>query len=234
VKKYNFREYVEEARKMEDSLLQGENSIERIESDFWKYCHNSNGEGTQVETKYAADHSYSYFLKKEDFSEISDFLEKANTWNLSSIYKEPNSMFQFLKTQTSHHISGLTQPWVYFGMLFSTFCWHVEDLYMYSLNYMYYGKPKIWYSVSHNQKEKLDQFILNRKLSLDSHDPYILHKLILLVDPSELVQNGIEVFRAVQYPGDVIVTLPKAYHAGFSTGFNIAEAVNIAVRENFC
>jgi hypothetical protein len=186
---------------------------------------------SEIETKYAADHSYSYFLTKSDFIKISEFLDKNNTWNLSSIHKETDSLFQFLKINSNHHISGLTTPWVYFGMLFSTFCWHVEDLYMYSINYMYYGKPKIWYSVSHSQKEALDNYIKKKKLNICSTDPYILHKLILLVDPKELIENGIKVFRGVQYPGDFIITLPKAYHAGFSTGFNIAEAVNIAVRK---
>jgi len=41
-----------------------------------------------------------------------------------------------------------------------------------------------------------------------------------------LVEAGVPVCRAVQKPGQFIVTLPQAYHAGFSHGFNSAEAVN--------
>ena len=33
-------------------------------------------------------------------------------------------------------------------------------------------------------------------------------------------------FRAVQHPGEFMITFPEGYHAGFSTGHNIAEAVN--------
>lgn len=41
-------------------------------------------------------------------------------------------------------ISGMVVPWLYFGMLFSSFCWHVEDHLCHSVNYMHSGAPKTW------------------------------------------------------------------------------------------
>ena len=39
------------------------------------------------------------------------------------------------------------------------------------------------------------------------------------------------IFRTEQKPREYIITFPKAYHAGFSHGYNVSEAVNIATPE---
>jgi JmjC domain, hydroxylase len=42
---------------------------------------------------------------------------------------------------------------------------------------------------------------------------------------------GVKVCRAVQSPGHIIVTFPRAYHSGFSNGFCVGEAANFAMGE---
>ena len=44
-------------------------------------------------------------------------------------------------------IPGVTSPMLYVGMLFATFAWHVEDQYLYSINYQHLGAAKTWYGV---------------------------------------------------------------------------------------
>lgn len=48
------------------------------------------------------------------------------------------------------------------------------------------------------------------------------------LSPTVLKSEGVPVYRAVQNPGEFVLTLPRAYHAGFNCGFNCAEAVNVA------
>ncbi len=46
--------------------------------------------------------------------------------------------------------------------------------------------------------------------------------------PSAASCAGVHVVHAVQEPGQFIVTFPRAFHSGFSHGWNCAEAVNFA------
>jgi histone demethylase JARID1 len=182
-----------------------------------------------VKVRYAADLPFKQFLSKSEVDEIHKKLEENHLWNFLTLYLRDKSLFRFLKENQTAHLSGLTIPWMYFGMLYATFCWHVEDLYLYSVNYMHYGQPKIWYGIPHNEKEKMDNYIKREISHRKINDENIVHKLILLIDPEDLIKHGINVYKAVQYPGELILTLPKAYHCGFSSGFNISEAVNLAV-----
>lgn len=43
----------------------------------------------------------------------------------------------------------------------------------------------------------------------------------------------VPVYRAVQAPGEYIVTFPRSYHAGFSNGFCVGEAVNFGFGDWF-
>jgi len=39
-----------------------------------------------------------------------------------------------------------------------------------------------------------------------------------LFPPNILLEHGVPVYKAVQKPGEFIITFPRAYHAGFSHG----------------
>ena len=71
---------------------------------------------------------------------------------------------------------------------------------------------------------------------LPPHTHTVFLLLLLLLLPPLLLHplrapTGVAVYRAVQQPGEFVVTFPRAYHQGFSHGFNCGEAVNFGSLE---
>ena len=69
-------------------------------------------------------------------------------------------------------------------------------------------------------------FLLSLSISFQSPD--LMHHMTTQISPSLLSKQGIPIFQMRHEPGTFLVTFPKAYHAGFSYGFNVGEAVNFA------
>ena len=61
--------------------------------------------------------------------------------------------------------------------------------------------------------------------------PDLLHHMALQVSPSYVRSHGVPVFQLTQEPGTFIITFPKAFHGGFSYGYNVGEAVNFAISD---
>lgn len=129
---------------------------------------------------------------------------------------------------------------LYIGMLFSTFAWHLEDHYMYSINFHHLGGPKTWYGVPASDAAAFESVALEEVYDRDMKDPELTpeqSKLAALLgkttmfSPKLLHQAGVKVSRGVQRAGEYIITFPRGYHAGFSHGFNCGEAVNFILSE---
>ncbi|KAJ6836293.1 lysine-specific demethylase JMJ706-like isoform X7 [Iris pallida] len=129
---------------------------------------------------------------------------------------------------------------LYIGMLFSMFAWHVEDHYLYSINYHHCGAFKTWYGIPGHaapvfekvvQEHVYNQEILSSE-GVDAAFDVLLGKTTMF-PPNILLEHNVPVYKAVQKPGEFIITFPRAYHAGFSHGFNCGEAVNFAIGDWF-
>lgn len=83
-----------------------------------------------------------------------------------------------------------------------------------------------WYGVPGKFASKFEAVI--RGIVMDSFrdQPNLLYCMTTQMSPELLSNSGVPVYRMIQQPGEFILTFPKAFHAGFSYGFNIAEAVN--------
>lgn len=71
-----------------------------------------------------------------------------------------------------------------------------------------------------------------RYLSMKMRDvPDLLHHITTMFSPRLLQNDGVPVYKVVQYPGEFVITFPMAFHGGFSMGPNVGEAVNFATHD---
>ncbi|EPS73316.1 hypothetical protein M569_01432, partial [Genlisea aurea] len=203
-------------------------SVEEIEGEYWRIIEQPTDE---VEVYYGADLETAQL--GSGFPKVSSNLSMADSsvdqyvtsgWNLNNLPRLPGSLLSFEEC----NISGVVVPWLYIGMCFSSFCWHVEDHHLYSLNYHHWGDPKMWYGVPGSHATELESAMRKHLPDLFEEQPDLLNQLVTQLSPHVLKSEGVPVYRVVQNPGEFVLTYPRAYHAGFNCGFNCAEAVNVA------
>jgi len=197
-----------------------------VEKEYWRILDNID-EDVMVEygaDLHTMDHGSGFpTLGSKHLSE--DDMAYANSeWNLNNLPVVPSSILK----QIDIDISGMKVPWLYVGMCFSTFCWHVEDHWTPSINYLHWGEPKTWYGIPAKYAEKAEEVMRSSASELFEYQPDLLHHIVTTMNPNILQAHGIPVYRMDQYAGEFIITFPRAYHAGFNQGFNLAEAVNFA------
>lgn len=210
--------------------------INVLEKMFWGLVNNTDND---LKVMYGAD---IHNLKKGEVSgfptkeyipnEQKDQKEQYDSYvdhpmNLNNLPYNKESLLNYLDVD----ISGMTIPWIYIGNTFSTFCWHVEDQYTLSANYQHTGAVKKWYSIPANSAEQFETYMKNLAPDLFAKQPDILHQLITLVSPYDLINHGINCYTTNQRPGEYVITYPRVYHAGFNAGFNFNEAVNFTMTD---
>jgi histone demethylase JARID1 len=208
--------------KSDDPNIKVEITDNTVEEEFWRL---TEALTETVEVEYGADiHSTTHgsgfpTMEREPNSEYS-----IDPWNLNVMPLEKESLFRHIKTD----ISGMTVPWLYVGMCFSTFCWHNEDHYTYSANYQHFGDVKTWYGIPSGSADKFEKTIQEVVPELFEQQPDLLFQLTTLLQPEKLLKAGVDVYALDQRAGEFVITFPQAYHAGFNHGFNFNEAVNFA------
>ncbi|CAA0843258.1 Transcription factor jumonji (jmj) family protein / zinc finger (C5HC2 type) family protein [Striga hermonthica] len=225
---YSFRDFEKMANKIfaRRYYSAGCLPVTFMEKEFWHEI--ACGKTESVE--YACDVDGSAFSSSSD-----DPLGKSR-WNLKNLSRLPKSVLRLLERS----IPGVTEPMLYIGMLFSMFAWHVEDHYLYSINYHHCGAAKTWYGIpGHGAldfERVVREHVYTREiLSADGEDGAfdVLLGKTTLFPPNVLLEHNVPIYKAVQKPGEYVVTFPRAYHAGFSHGFNCGEAVNFALGDWF-
>ncbi|KAK0551792.1 hypothetical protein OC844_006522 [Tilletia horrida] len=198
-------------------------SEDDIEREYWRLV---SGGQEAVEVEYGADiHTTTHGSALPTLETHPESPYSKDSWNLNNLPITPGSLLRYIKSD----ISGMTVPWIYVGMMFSTFCWHNEDHFTYSVNYQHWGETKTWYGVPGADAEKFEEAMRRVAPDLFETSPDLLFQLVTMMSPERLREQGVRVYAADQRPNEFVITFPKAYHSGFNQGFNLNEAVNFAL-----
>ncbi|XP_055847454.1 lysine-specific demethylase lid [Episyrphus balteatus] len=201
-------------------------STDLVEREFWRIV-SSIDEDVTVEygaDLHTMDHGSGFPTKSSLYLLPSDQEYAESPWNLNNLPLLEDSILGHINAD----ISGMNAPWMYVGMCFAAFCWHNEDHWSYSINYLHWGEPKTWYGVPGSCAEAFEETMKKAAPELFASQPDLLHQLVTIMNPNILMNNGVPVFRTDQNAGEFVITFPRAYHAGFNQGYNFAEAVNFA------
>ena len=194
---------VERARSAREKQLAVESDYAALEQAYWKNIGHS-------QPCYGADSPGSLF-------------DCGVAWNMDRLHT--------LLDLVPADIGGVTRPMLYFGQWKASFCVHVEDMNLSSINYIHAGHPKQWYALAPADHGKFEQLASSLYQQLHSKcREFLRHKHVLL-KPSKLRERGLVVRQTVQREGEFIVTWPCSYHQGYNLGFNVAESVNFATEE---
>lgn len=193
-----------------------------VEREFWRLVTDVDEE---VQVEYGADiHCTTHGSGFPTVEKHPTNPYSTDPWNLNILPYHHESLFRHIKSD----ISGMTVPWVYVGMIFSTFCYHNEDHYAYSANYQHFGATKTWYGIPAEDTDKFEKAMKEAVPELFETNPDLLFQLVTLLTPDQLKKAGVRVYAVDQRAGQMVITFPSAYHAGFNHGFNFNEAVNFA------
>ncbi|CAG9861596.1 unnamed protein product [Phyllotreta striolata] len=147
-----------------------------------------------------------------------------NEWNINRL----GTILDYVNEDYGISIDGVNTAYLYFGMWKTTFAWHTEDMDLYSINYLHFGAPKTWYSIPPEHGRRLERLANGFfPSSYKTCQAFLRHKMTL-ISPQILKQYSIPYNKITQEAGEIMITFPYGYHAGFNHGFNCAESTNFA------
>ncbi|PPR01540.1 hypothetical protein CVT24_001851 [Panaeolus cyanescens] len=178
-----------------------------LERRYWRNC------GLGKPAWYGAD------------TQGSLFTDETTSWNVAHL---PSTLSRLLPS-SEKGLPGVNTPYLYFGMWRATFAWHVEDMDLFSINYIHFGAPKFWYAIPQGKATSLERAMRGYFPKDTSKCPQFLRHKSFLASPTLLANSSCRPNRLVQKSGEFVITYPRGYHAGFNLGLNCAESVNFAL-----
>ncbi|XP_014262621.1 lysine-specific demethylase 4B-like isoform X2 [Cimex lectularius] len=190
-----------------------------------KYCTPHYSDFEDLERKYWKNITYSPPIYGADVSgTLTD--DSVNEWNINRL----GTILDYVNEDYGISIEGVNTAYLYFGMWKTTFAWHTEDMDLYSINYLHFGAPKTWYSIPPEHGKRLERLANGFFPSYSKTCPAFLRHKMTIISPHVLKQYSIPFNKITQEEGEIMITFPYGYHAGFNHGFNCAESTNFATK----
>lgn len=150
------------------------------------------------------------------------FTDDVTSWNVAKL----ENLLDVLGTK----VPGVNTAYLYMGMWKATFAWHLEDVDLYSINYIHFGAPKQWYSISQEDARRFEAAMKNVWPNDSKNcDQFLRHKTYLISPQLLKERYNIQVNKLVHHEGEFVITYPYGYHSGYNLGYNCAESVNFAL-----
>lgn len=104
-----------------------------------------------------------------------------------------------------------------------------------SINYHHCGASKTWYGVPGHAASDFENVVCNHVYAREilsaerDHEAFnVLLGKTTMFPPNVLLEHDVPVYKAVQKPGEFIITFPRAYHAGFSHGEDLVQLIYLS------
>jgi hypothetical protein len=118
------------------------------------------------------------------------------------------------------HVGGTDGP--------SPFMLRMEHSRLYSLEYLHAGAPKFWVVVPPSEQQQLERRLLEHNEGRHPPCSQFVRHMSVWVPVEALEHWGIRYVGVEQRCGELVVVAPGAYHQGWNSGWNVAEAVAYA------
>lgn len=192
-------------------------------ADSAKYCTPPHDDLEELERKYWKNITYNPPIYGADVSgTLTD--DTVDEWNINRL----GSILDYVDEDYGISIEGVNTAYLYFGMWKTTFAWHTEDMDLYSINYLHFGHPKTWYCIPPEHGRRLERLATGFFPGNVKTCPAFLRHKMTIISPHVLRQYSIPFNKITQQEGEIMITFPYGYHAGFNHGFNCAESTNFA------
>ena len=134
------------------------------------------------------------------------FPPHVETWNLSRLGTMLDEVIVGKSLET------VQTPFLYFGGAYSSFAAHIEDMNLYSINFLHGGAAKVWWSIATGEEIHFEKWV-QRYFPKEKCPAFLRHKSVL-INLSILQECGFTVKVMVQEKHEFIITHPHGYHWG--------------------